>query len=435
MSHRILALLALFIAAASAQAIVTASSANHFVPLVQLIVSIKKHEPKTPLLLYDLGLTVQQAEWLKAVDGLEYRLFDFRQYPRHVRLGAESYAFKPIIIRQALAQYRHAIWMDAGDELTGPIVALMGTYLEQHGFFSGVSTGSLRDWTHIGTQRKLDVDGTLLGTRNCNAAFLAFAQSAHDLYEPWLDCALDVDCITPVESSRTNHRQDQAALSVLVAQSQGKYTCVETSNLHTLFGYHKEYDNHRPRYDLNFNLGIPTNLNAVVNFYALDRHFGDEHAVASAFVLALTRLQHHVRALIVGTGLVPEFVAIVAKALGPHTALGVTTNTPWDLALQPNGRRPNDGLFVHDATPDYKANGVLFTDMFFDARAFNNQIALLRQHGFFEPGGAAKTATWIVMANSHDDANKQFDAHFAQWQRDWQIIAEEMYIVTLYKTT
>ena len=53
---------------------------------------------------------------------------------------------------------------------------------------------------------------------NCNGAFLGFSGpgAAYDrVLVPWERCALDRDCIAPPGSDRSNHRQDQAVLSVL----------------------------------------------------------------------------------------------------------------------------------------------------------------------------------------------------------------------------
>lgn len=71
--------------------------------------------------------------------------------------------------------------------------------------------------------------------------------AAQSLLDAWLDCALHLQCIAPAGSHRGNHRQDQAALSLLVLLSregkpQGKghsggggagggFTCSELSKL------------------------------------------------------------------------------------------------------------------------------------------------------------------------------------------------------------
>src|SRR5579883_890723 len=51
---------------------------------------------------------------------------------------------------------------------------------------------------------------------NCNEAFLAFdTNQVQSLIDKWLSCSMVKECIVPKGSNRTNHRQDQAAISVL----------------------------------------------------------------------------------------------------------------------------------------------------------------------------------------------------------------------------
>ena len=40
------------------------------------------------------------------------------------------------------------------------------------------------------------------------------------IFQPWVHCSMEVDCISPPGSSKSNHRYDQAALSIL-AQKYG----------------------------------------------------------------------------------------------------------------------------------------------------------------------------------------------------------------------
>ena len=67
------------------------------------------------------------------------------------------------------------------------------------------------------------------GVQMCNGALIGFkagvTAEADDLLERWAECALDKRCIAPLyggvgrgfQSTRGNHRQDQAGLSMLVA--------------------------------------------------------------------------------------------------------------------------------------------------------------------------------------------------------------------------
>ena len=55
----------------------------------------------------------------------------------------------------------------------------------------------------------------------CNGAIVGFDRTspAHmSMLAEWLRCASNVSCIAPPGSTRTNHRQDQAALTLLATQ-------------------------------------------------------------------------------------------------------------------------------------------------------------------------------------------------------------------------
>ncbi|MEW8015413.1 MAG: hypothetical protein AB2807_11730 [Candidatus Sedimenticola endophacoides] len=84
------------------------------------------------------------------------------------------------------------------------------------------SGGSISDWTHPRTLEFLNASDSLLNRPNLNGAFVAADyqnDKAREVVDRWKKCALERECIAPRGSSRKNHRQDQAVLSVLVHQS------------------------------------------------------------------------------------------------------------------------------------------------------------------------------------------------------------------------
>ena len=57
------------------------------------------------------------------------------------------------------------------------------------------------------------------GHGNCCGAVIAVAKNGSvtaAILEAWVACAWRLECIEPPGASRSNHRQDQAALSVIV---------------------------------------------------------------------------------------------------------------------------------------------------------------------------------------------------------------------------
>ena len=92
---------------------------------------------------------------------------------------------------------------------------------------------------------KRDDDATLdasiaAGARhvNCNGAFSAHivgSQMFPRIVPRWKACSLVQDCVCPRGSNLGNHRQDQAALTLLAVAAN--HSCKEDSPGGTLFGY------------------------------------------------------------------------------------------------------------------------------------------------------------------------------------------------------
>lgn len=115
------------------------------------------------------------------------------------------------------------LWLDAGCVVRGPLLPVWA-YLVDEGIVSPVSSGKVKRYTHEGMRafysdignwaRMLDMrsyqyNGALIGVYRNSPEYTR-------IFLPWLRCALEPACIAPPGSSRENHRQDQAALSVLM---------------------------------------------------------------------------------------------------------------------------------------------------------------------------------------------------------------------------
>ena len=99
------------------------------------------------------------------------------------------------------------------------------------------------DWTHPATLEYFAVDAQwAAGKRNLNGACVAFhphSLQALKLAKQWRDGALIKECIAPEGSSRKNHRQDQALLTVL-AYKHGLADATESQYLG--FETHRDID-------------------------------------------------------------------------------------------------------------------------------------------------------------------------------------------------
>lgn len=207
--------------------IVSAASSNHFQCLINLLHSIDRSRVEGRKIVYDLGLDDSESRALAArCDSV--RKFDFAAYPRHldIRVNAGEYAWKPVIVADVLAEFGGLVlWLDAGDLVYGNLERVR-SILIKNGVYAPLGGGTIREWTHPGTLRYLGVTPDLSGKRNRTAAIVglnAEFPGAPQLAQLWKECALTKACIAPEGSSRSNHRQDQATLSVLIYTLQRIY--------------------------------------------------------------------------------------------------------------------------------------------------------------------------------------------------------------------
>jgi hypothetical protein len=202
--------------------LVTGADWTHGASLRQLLASVRRFEPNMRTIVYDLGLTVGQRLRLKiAFANLELRRFPLEQYPGHldIKIRAGEYAWKPVIVWSVLEEAQEPVcWMDAGNILIEPLTALRAAVCDS-GFYSPASRGTVSDWTHPKMLEFFRVDEAWAHDKaNLNGACVAFdpaCKAASALAREWREGALDRKCISPSGADRSNHRHDQALLSVL----------------------------------------------------------------------------------------------------------------------------------------------------------------------------------------------------------------------------
>lgn len=204
--------------------IVTGSDSSHFKSLLQLLESLNIYEPKTKVIVYDLGLNNLEIKNIKQnFSRFELRKFDYKKYPSYfnIKVNAGQYAWKPVIINDVLNEFKTSVcWLDGGNKLTQPLT-LLRKVVEYYGFYSPFSKGLVSDWTHIKTLEYLKVENNrwLLKQRNLNGACVSVAYNnnkVREVVKTWSSLACVKECIAPEGSSRENHRQDQALISTLI---------------------------------------------------------------------------------------------------------------------------------------------------------------------------------------------------------------------------
>jgi len=214
--------------------IATGASSDHSCWLVNMLASLHKRRPEWQVVVYDLGLEGDlNYTYLNMVHpkGIQLRRFQYANYPDYFRIdqNAGEYAWKPIIIKEMVDEFGSVLWLDSGNNLgKRDNLTFVKDQLDSVGFYSPHSVGSLAKWTHPKTLKHFGIHPDEVGLApyndksNCNGAFVGFSKDSaayQKLLVPWVNCAYNRNCIAPPGSNRGNHRQDQAALTVLVHQN------------------------------------------------------------------------------------------------------------------------------------------------------------------------------------------------------------------------
>ena len=171
-----------------------------------------------------------------ALPSVEVTRLTDAEVPAHARIVEHRwrghYAWKPVIIQHALTSEADGVlWVDAGEsvEKASAVADLVDLAREHGGVFSPTSSGTIAHWTHPGMLSAFyngshgllpgRPAGFNAGHGNCCGAVIAVAKNGSvtaAILEAWVACAWRLECIEPPGASRSNHRQDQAALSVIV---------------------------------------------------------------------------------------------------------------------------------------------------------------------------------------------------------------------------
>jgi hypothetical protein len=204
--------------------LITGASENHAKSLRQFLQSLVTQPTKPQCYAYDLGLSAATRSLLESdYPEVVFRTFDFSKYPPHFAIAVEAgqYAWKPAIFFEVMQQHptEYIVWCDAGNVLTGPLTPSRDLY-------SPISAGSMALWTHSATFAWFGISNTdpILSLPPRNGAVLGGNvgnAGVRELFTQWYICALCKDCIAPVGSDRSNHRQDQAVFSILYYQYTG----------------------------------------------------------------------------------------------------------------------------------------------------------------------------------------------------------------------
>lgn len=194
-----------------------------------LLSSLFKYEPTSPIVVWDLGLDPAQRQELeqiareraKIVGGkLTIRNYPEAELPPHYNMKCWNYAFKSYCIFHSLRDIktRFAFWLDAGCGIRGPLNAER-SILAIHGFYSPYSSTTVGKLTvssllsdfldekcHY-AQRSM-LSGGVQGYDMKNTKALAICAE-------WTNLIKAESILAPAGASLDNHRFDQSLLSLV----------------------------------------------------------------------------------------------------------------------------------------------------------------------------------------------------------------------------
>jgi glycosyltransferase involved in cell wall biosynthesis len=204
--------------------IISGADSSHFKSLVQFIKSAEYYEYHSKLVIYDLGLTKENSDFIKTnFPKVDLRIFDYSKYPSYfdIKKDAGKFAWKPVIIYEVLNYYRKSvIWCDAGCVITQPLYRIR-SIINTHGYYSPIAQGAIGEWIPKVTAEFLNADEDILNKRILAGGVVALNfnnPKAMNIIRQWRKCVLEENCSAPEGSNKKLHRY-QSILSVLAYRS------------------------------------------------------------------------------------------------------------------------------------------------------------------------------------------------------------------------
>ncbi|KAK3088812.1 hypothetical protein FSP39_024056 [Pinctada imbricata] len=227
--------------------IVTASSSDHFYETQALLWSINArlrplfHNIK--VVLYDIGFTESESQRMRDNCGCEVRKFDFDSFPEHVR-DAKTYAWKPLVILEAIYEFEFIVWVDASIRFKGyrsdwkkllEKARETGILLQQN------PKWKVKDQTKPDTFRILEEPECLFDYPELESGWILIQRNwftMNVIIQPWCACALTKHCLTHpfptyLKSCSKDlwkflmntrcHRFDQSVLNIILIRIFNKY--------------------------------------------------------------------------------------------------------------------------------------------------------------------------------------------------------------------
>nr|VFJ59784.1 MAG: Protein of unknown function (DUF1647) [Candidatus Kentron sp. FW]VFJ64882.1 MAG: Protein of unknown function (DUF1647) [Candidatus Kentron sp. FW] len=230
--------------------IVTACNSRFFRTLLQFLKSIARHKQhrKYKIIVYDLGMTVEQLSTLKKKFmrpyGISIKPFSFEKYPEFIReinnpnaeprLREGAYAWKaPIIEHEIKLNQGIVFWLDSATVILKDLDDLIEKIVAHGQYVPYAGTGRIAEGCHVGTRKKLRFLEGLYSRRRRAGGCCGFSYHhplAMRCLEKWRALSLQEEIIAPVGANRGNHRYDQMLLGLILYDAEKRSGLVLTED-------------------------------------------------------------------------------------------------------------------------------------------------------------------------------------------------------------
>ncbi len=227
--------------------ICTAANSAYFPHVISLIGSIHKinFNELQEIMVFDLGLQKSEIKRLNSIKKVHVysvqkthpAILDFAQAPQGYRsLG--WFAWKPVVIKQTLDKYEHALWLDAGSTVLKSLTPIFDHLKKEGSFICIIGDEKIGNkWKHPvswGTTKFIRDKYKLDTPENCwilDQEFIAGgiigASRDHETYDnfflPLYESTFDIRNFEDDGSPSGLGRHDQTVMSFLVYQQNLKF--------------------------------------------------------------------------------------------------------------------------------------------------------------------------------------------------------------------
>jgi hypothetical protein len=218
--------------------LVTGANDRYYKHLKKMLLNFDDYLIKR-VIVYDLDINENNLNDLNETNfknNIIIEKFNYEKYPDHVNLrkyhdNFNTYAWKPIIINEVCEKYKGIVfWFDTRNRFNKDITKLFDILKNQTPIYSPISDGTIKKWTYPSTLKYLNGEkyyGDKYLTRQPRAGGCFGVNFDSEvgkiIVNEWKKYALVKECIAPEGSDRSNHRQDQAILSILFYNLRDKF--------------------------------------------------------------------------------------------------------------------------------------------------------------------------------------------------------------------